>query len=264
MAWHELSTKPLPRPMRGVYHCDNIIKRTRFIGWVFTTDWCVGPLHPSPPSPTLHDDVIKWKHFPRNWPFVRGIHRSPVNSPHKGQWRGALMFSLICARVHAWVNNREAGDLRRRRAHYDIIVMGGSKITDHGESSWFPTIIWKRWRSIAIKPCAHPLSHWWCDQQFSIRTTKWSRDTINSLRPGQDGRRFADDIFTCIFINENCCILIKFSLKYVRKDPIDNNPALVQTMAWRRSEDKTLSEPMMISFTTHICVNRPQWVNAFK
>ena len=44
-----------------------------------------------------HDDVIKWKHFPRHWPFVRGIHRSPVNSPHKGQWRGAVTFSLICA-----------------------------------------------------------------------------------------------------------------------------------------------------------------------
>ena len=43
-----------------------------------------------------HDDVIKWKHFPRYWPFVRGIHRSPGNSSHKGQWRGALMFSLIC------------------------------------------------------------------------------------------------------------------------------------------------------------------------
>ena len=44
-----------------------------------------------------HDDVIKWKHFPRYWPFVRGIHRCPVNSPHKGQWRGALMLSVICA-----------------------------------------------------------------------------------------------------------------------------------------------------------------------
>ena len=71
----------------------------------------------------LHDDVIKWKHFPRYWPFVRGIHRSPVNSSHKGQWRGALMFSLICARISGWVNNREAGDLRRYRAHYDVIVM---------------------------------------------------------------------------------------------------------------------------------------------
>ena len=70
-----------------------------------------------------HDDVIKWKHFPRNWPFVRGIHRSPVNSPHKGQWRGALMFTLICARINGWVNNREAGDLRRHCAHYDVIVM---------------------------------------------------------------------------------------------------------------------------------------------
>ena len=47
-----------------------------------------------------HDDVIKWKHFPRYWPFVRGIHRSPVNSPHKGQCRGALMFTLICARIN--------------------------------------------------------------------------------------------------------------------------------------------------------------------
>ena len=70
-----------------------------------------------------HDDVIKWKNFPRYWPFVRGIHRSPVNSPHKGQWRRALMFSLICARIYGWVNNREAGDLSRHRAHYDVIVM---------------------------------------------------------------------------------------------------------------------------------------------
>ena len=70
-----------------------------------------------------HDDVIKWKHYPRYWPFVRRIHRSPVNSPHKGQWRGALMFSSICARINGWVNNGEAGDLRRHRVHYDVIVM---------------------------------------------------------------------------------------------------------------------------------------------
>ena len=70
-----------------------------------------------------HDDVIKWKHFPRYWPFVRGIHRSPVNSTHKGQWRGALMFTLICARINGWVNNIEAGDLRRYLPHYGVIVM---------------------------------------------------------------------------------------------------------------------------------------------
>ena len=61
-------------------------------------------------GPVWHDDVIKWKHFPRYWPFVRGIHGSPVNSPHKGQWRGALMFTLIWARIYGWVNNCEAGD----------------------------------------------------------------------------------------------------------------------------------------------------------
>ena len=61
----------------------------------------------------IHDDVIKWNHFPRYWPFVWGIHRSPVNSPHKDQWREALMFSLICTRINSWVNNGEAGDLRR-------------------------------------------------------------------------------------------------------------------------------------------------------
>ena len=70
-----------------------------------------------------HDDVIKWKHFPRNWPFVRGIHRSPVNSTHKGQWRGALMFPFICARINGWVNNGEAGDLRRYRVHCDVIII---------------------------------------------------------------------------------------------------------------------------------------------
>ena len=76
-----------------------------------------------------HDDVIKWKHFPRYWAFVWGIHRSPVNSPHKGQWRRALMFSLICARINGWVNNGEAGDLRRHRSHYDVIVMNANHVT---------------------------------------------------------------------------------------------------------------------------------------
>ena len=69
------------------------------------------------------DDVIKWKHLPHYWPFVRGIHRSPVNYPHKGQWRRALMFYLICARINGWVKSDEADDLRRHRAHYDVIVM---------------------------------------------------------------------------------------------------------------------------------------------
>ena len=71
----------------------------------------------------MHDDVIKWKRFPRYWPFVRRIHRLPANSPHRGQWRGPLMFSLIYARISGWVNTREAGDLRRLRPHWDVTVM---------------------------------------------------------------------------------------------------------------------------------------------
>ena len=68
-----------------------------------------------------HDD-IKWKHFPRNWPFVRGIHRS-CRIPRTKAGDAELMFSLICAWINDWVNNREAGDLRRHRGHYDVNVM---------------------------------------------------------------------------------------------------------------------------------------------
>ena len=75
------------------------------------------------PKGQNYDDIIKWKHFPSYWPYVWGIHRSPVNSPHKGQWRRALIFSLICASMNGWANNHEAGDLRHHHAHYDITVM---------------------------------------------------------------------------------------------------------------------------------------------
>ena len=83
---------------------------------------------------------------------------------------------------------------------------------------------------------------------------------FNTLRPRQNGRHFPDDIFKWIFLNENVRILITISLKFVPKVPINNIPALVQIMAWRRPGDKPLSEPMMDSLLTHICVTRPQWV----
>ena len=84
---------------------------------------------------------------------------------------------------------------------------------------------------------------------------------LNTLRPRPNGRHLADDIFKCIFRNENVWISINISLKVVTMGLIDNIPALVQIMAWRRSGDKPLSEPMMDSLLTHICVTRPQWVN---
>ena len=74
---------------------------------------------------------------------------------------------------------------------------------------------------------------------------------------------WADDTSICIFLNENVRISIKISLKFVPMGPINNIQALVQIMAWRRSGDKPLYEPMMVSLLTHICVTRPQWVNSF-
>ena len=92
---------------------------------------------------------------------------------------------------------------------------------------------------------------------------RWQKDAptwFNTLRPRQNGRHFADDTFKRIFMNENVRISINISLKFVPKSLINNIPALVQIMAWRRSGDKPLSEPMMVRLLTHICVIRPQWV----
>ena len=84
---------------------------------------------------------------------------------------------------------------------------------------------------------------------------------VDSLRLTQNDRLFADKTFKCIFLNENGLITIKISLKFVPRDQINNIPALAQITACRRSGDKPLSEPMMVSSPTHICVTRPQWVN---
>ena len=83
---------------------------------------------------------------------------------------------------------------------------------------------------------------------------------VNALGPRQNSRHFPDDTFKRIFLNENVRISNKISLKFVPKFPIDNIPALVQKMAWRRPGDKPLSEPMMVKLPTHVCVTRPQWV----
>ena len=91
--------------------------------WVISMlyHWCTN----SDTSLTNMDNIMTSSNgkFSALWPFVRGIHQSPVNSPHTGQWRGALMCSFICVWINGWVNNREAGDLRRYRAYYDVIVM---------------------------------------------------------------------------------------------------------------------------------------------
>ena len=116
----------------------------------------------------------------------------------------------------------------------------------------------------AVSPseCPPPLwEHHLSVVQCMARCQPWHRaiNTLNrwpfnTLRPRQDGRHFADDIFKCIFVNENVCISINISLKFIPKGPIDNIPALVEIMAWRRLGDKPLSEPMMVRLTnTYMC-----------
>ena len=114
------------------------------------------------------------------------------------------------------------------------------------------------WRRPGDKPLFEPmlvslLIHIWITQP------QW----INTLRPRQNGRHFADDTFKRIFLSENVGISNEISLKFVDKGPINNIPALVQMMAWRRPGDKPLSEPMVVRLPTHICVTRPQWVNSW-
>ena len=81
---------------------------------------------------------------------------------------------------------------------------------------------------------------------------RWRMEPLNTFRPRQNGCYFPDDIFECIFLKENVWIPIKISLKFVPKGPINNIPALVQIMAWRRPGDKQLSEPMLVRLPTYM------------
>ena len=136
--------------------------------------------------PIADDDVIKWRKFPRHWPFVRGIHRWPVNSQHKGQWRGALvLFSLISAWINRCVNNCEAGDLRRHHAHYKVTVMSLTipdaiqSQRDIGRPEWyqsyFTNSIWLFWSivpeevGLLMIQRSNWHAHHWC-QYLSFQT----------------------------------------------------------------------------------------------
>ena len=163
-----------------------------------------------------HDDAIKWKQFPHYWPFVRGIHRSPVNFPHKGQWRGTLMFSLICAWINGWANNRETSDLRRHRAHYDVTVMNIScKFTD----SWLYNH--KKTKHNKTKCIFNG-----ANRSLWVIIT-WMLNAMSTHLPWTKCPPFRRRYFQMNFVNEKFCILIKMSLKFGANGPMDNNPALV-------------------------------------
>ena len=122
---------------------------------------------------------------------------------------------------------------------------------------WSKRVISMAWYMTEVTPL---LTHWsYCGLALSRRY--W---IINTLRPRQNGRYFADDIFKCIFLNENAWISLQISLKFVPKVRISHIPALVQIMAWRRPGDKPFSEPVMVNLLTHICVARPQSVKCHR
>ena len=194
-------------------------------------------------------DVIKLKHFPRHWPFVREIHRSPVDSLHKGQWRRALMFFL-------YAHEQAIEQTIETPVIWDAIALVMTSL---------------QWR---YQHDTHVLSNHQvkCQRAFRLSTamrnavglwypTLWWLPAINTSRPKWNGQHFADDIFKRIFVNENVWISIKISLKFVPKGPINNIASLIQIMAWCRPGDKPLSELMMVRLLTHICVPRPQGVN---
>ena len=104
----------------------------------------------------------------------------------------------------------------------------------------------------------HYLNQLWSNSVM-VHDILWPQ-WVNTLRPRQNGCHFTDDSFNCIFLNENALISIEISLKFFPMGPVNNIPELVQIIAWRRSGNKPLSEPMMVSLVTHICVTRPQWV----
>ena len=128
----------------------------------------------------------------------------------------------------------------------------------------FPCVqltIWQhrfRWWLGTKQALSHHLIQSWPRSLMHICPTKpqW----VNTLSPRQNGRLFPDDIYICIFLNENISFF-KISLKFVPKGLINNIPALVQIMAWRCPGDEPLSEPMSVSLPTHVCVTWPQWVN---
>ena len=184
-----------------------------------------------------HDDVVKWKHFPRHWPFVRGIHRWPVNSPHIGQGRGALVYSLICVGTNAWVNNGDAADLRRHRAHYDVIVM--SK-----ENAW----IAEGEASLEVLT-AQPVSNW-------QKLGRSGALTPDALAPAICSSNIKSIFFKLISTINHKYILhsSESTFWWMPKDLTDDFSTLVQIMAWCHQATSTWA-----NVDTYLCRHVAAW-----
>ena len=239
---------------------------------------------------TVNGGVIKWKHFPRTWPFVWGFHRSPVNSPHKGQWRRALIFSLICSWINGWVNNGDAGDLICHRAHFDVTVMSNIKwyYKQHCSSLYsqkshrtspsratcgvsFMRILKKTDRVIMATHCISSddtvvrLSRCETGIMPAMAIEVGSMICSNRLlSPPRIDNLKDKSGFTILMPEQKDChlaqeffflawktrFLFQFRLSFFL---IKDNPGLVLMIAWRRIGEKLISEPKRVSLLSHEC-----------
>ena len=189
-------------------------------------------------------------------------HSSFLNCPYPGlnfNWQKKIIMSHLCYSLMTWwriytsMNWVIIGSGNGLSPVREAITWTNAGILSIGVLGTNFNQIWIEILSFSFKKIHLKMS----SAKLAAILSRW----VNSLRPRQNGRRFADDTCKRIFFYENARISLKISLKFVPKVRINIIPALVQIMAWRRPGDKPLSEPMMVSLLTHICVTRPQWVN---
>ena len=209
--------------------------------------------------PVSHDDVIKWEHFPRYWPFVWGIDRSPVNSLHKGQWREALMFSLICAlnkrlSKHAWGwwLGTPSGPLWR---HCNVVVSLPLSIIIMVELALFvwnvcSLSIWYYY--LRLYPGGLVLDTTWIIHEYH------SKHPLLSLWQGElihRSREKMDVIWQNEFSNTYSCIKNGVLLNYI--NICFRGLQLTISHHWFGTGDKSLSELMFVKFTDASMPHRP-------
>ena len=148
------------------------------------------------------------------------------------------------------------------------LVNGGWGISHEIALRWMPLDLTDdKSTLVQVMACCHQATSHYLSQCWprsmslnGVARPQW----VKWSPPGQIGRHFADGVFRCIFINEKFCILIKISLKFAAKGPIDKNATLVQIMSWHRTGDKPLPEAIMTQFMAHICGTRGRLVNSLR
>ena len=177
-------------------------------------------------------------------------------------WQGdGKICSLLCCSQQYWTKHYNNLSLRDMESYGESVPFVTFKGMFHELKLKIERYHWSIPMCIATRLHVLHLLSYVYSNCLDIDPNSWKHTYVDKLSPRQNGHHFPDDFFKCIFLNENIWILIKMSIKFIPKVPSNNIPTLVPKMTWRRQGDKQLSEPMMASLQTHICVTRPQLVN---